>query len=160
MHVPSLLRKNFSKKHLCTFVVSKIFYIVVAIVIYYYLVKTVWLLFCDTFRSPKSAQTGDSSDTSGNSGGESTCSSSSSASSVQTQINSSKGASINNESASNHNCGDVLPDTPRHLLELGVSLSSPDLLHSSAALTTSSSGSDSDVSYYLALNLKLMGVLW
>lgn len=101
--------------------------------------------------SVKRPQTGgDSTDTSGNSEGlqegSCSCSSTSSASSIQTQVNSSKNQGTN-DSSSNHHNKNASSETPRHLLELGVSLSSPNLLHSSVGLTnSSSSSSDSDVS--------------
>lgn len=100
-----------------------------------------------TIKRPQTG--GDSTDTSGNSEGlqegSCSCSSTSSASSIQTQVNSIKNQG-NNDSSPNHLNEDALSETPI-LLELGVSLSSPNLLHSSVGLTnSSSSSSDTDVS--------------
>lgn len=97
--------------------------------------------------STKSAQAGDSTDTSTNSVPmeDSSCSSTSSASSVQTRVKVSEkvpAASDGTDSATGDAAG-----SPRHLLELRVSLSSPNLLHSSVAFTVSSSSSEADVSY-------------
>lgn len=62
-------------------------------------------------------------------------SSSTSASSIQTQVNSKR----SNES-------ECPQDSPRHMLGLGVSLSSPNLLNSAVSLMLSSSSSESDLS--------------
>ncbi|XP_050304969.1 E3 ubiquitin-protein ligase TRIM37-like isoform X2 [Anthonomus grandis grandis] len=62
-------------------------------------------------------------------------SASTSASSIQTQVHSKK----SNDSART-------PDSPHHLLGLGVSLSSPNLLNSAVSLMLSSSSSESDLS--------------
>lgn len=98
---------------------------------------------------------GDSTDTSeGMQEGSCSCSSTSSASSIQTQLNSSKNQGNSDSTPSHHN-EDILPETPRHLLELGVSLSSPNLLHSSVGLTNSSSSSDTDVSKVILVYLRL-----
>ncbi|RZB40491.1 hypothetical protein BDFB_004939, partial [Asbolus verrucosus] len=77
--------------------------------------------------------------TTGNSGdGPNNTSTSSSASSIQTQV---LGKKPKEPSGLN-----ALPETPRHLLGLGVSLSSPNLLNSNVSFALCSSSSESDLS--------------
>lgn len=76
---------------------------------------------------------------------DSSCSSVSSASSIQTRIKvATDKAPISGESGGDNGTGEAA-GSPRHLLELRVSLSSPNLLHSSVAFTASSSSSEADV---------------
>lgn len=75
---------------------------------------------------------------------EAACSStSSSESSIQLKTNQKNNILI--ESSPIQENRDTLPTPPRQLLQLGVSLSSPNLLNSSVTLTISSSSSESDV---------------
>lgn len=71
------------------------------------------------------------------------CSSASSASSIQTQIDT--GKTNGADEMVSLQSGDTLSETPR-LLGLGVSLSTPNLLNTTAALTISSNSSETDVS--------------
>lgn len=91
--------------------------------------------------STKNGQAGDSTDTSMNSAqiDESSCSSTSSASSIRTKVKTT-------DKVANGNDSGETSGLPRHLLELTMSLSSPNLLQSSGALTVSSSSSEADVS--------------
>ncbi|KAK9752073.1 MATH domain [Popillia japonica] len=69
------------------------------------------------------------------------CSSASSASSIQTQIDT--GKTIATDETGGMQSGDCLSETPR-LLGLGVSLSTPNLLNTTATLTISSNSSETD----------------
>ncbi|XP_068897529.1 E3 ubiquitin-protein ligase TRIM37-like isoform X2 [Tenebrio molitor] len=81
--------------------------------------------------------------TTGNSGDcPNNTSSSSSASSIQTQMVMGKKQKENGR----QNVAEALTETPRHLLGLGVSLSSPNLLNSNVSFTLCSSSSESDLS--------------
>lgn len=93
--------------------------------------------------STKSAQAGDSTDTSTNSVPleDSSCSSTSSASSVQTRVKVGEKLPVASDAGTDSATGEAA-GSPRHLLELRVSLSSPNLLHSSVAFTVSSSSSE------------------
>lgn len=73
------------------------------------------------------------------------CSSASSASSIQTQIDT--GKTIATDETGGMQSGDCLSETPR-LLGLGVSLSTPNLLNTTATLTISSNSSETDVSRF------------
>lgn len=77
---------------------------------------------------------------------DSSCSSSSSASSIQTRVQVLDKAPAASDTGTDSIAGEPA-ESPRHLLELRVSLSSPNLLHSSVAFTVSSSSSEADVSY-------------
>lgn len=79
---------------------------------------------------------------------DSSCSSSSSASSIQTrvQVLEKTAPAAASDTGTTDSVNGEAAGSPRHLLELRVSLSSPNLLHSSVAFTGSSSSSEADVS--------------
>lgn len=76
---------------------------------------------------------------------DSSCSSTSSASSIQTRVQVLDKAPAVSDAGTDSVAGETT-SSPRRLLELRVSLSSPNLLHSSVAFAVSSSSSEADVS--------------
>ncbi|GJQ85016.1 hypothetical protein Trydic_g3677 [Trypoxylus dichotomus] len=111
-----------------------------------YLISKSLLTSASTPRSPnESSSMGDSSPVSANTQKSGTnngsCSSTSSASSIQTQIDT--GKTNTTEDTGVLQGGDCLVETPR-LLGLGVSLSTPNLLNTTATLTISSNSSETD----------------
>lgn len=90
---------------------------------------------------------------------DSSCSSTSSASSIQTRVKASEKVPATSDTGTD-SVVEAAAGSPRHLLELRVSLSSPNLLHSPVVFTVSSSSSEADVSYFVTNMNLVMSVVF